>query len=63
MQKKTYGDKQREAQQLKRQEELSARTAKNASPQDPSPAVATPADTTEATKKTPKANNRGRRPA
>jgi len=63
MQKKTYGDKQREAQQLKRQEELSARAAKEASPPDPSEAGPTPADTTEATKKTPKAINRGRRPA
>jgi len=63
VQKKTYGDKQREAQRLKKQEELSSKAAKNVAPPDPSEAGATPADTTEATKKTPKANKRGRRPA
>jgi len=45
MQKKTYGDKQREAQQQKKLEEQRARAAKTISPPDSSKS-----DTTNATK-------------
>ena len=62
MQKKTYGDKQREAQQLKKLEELRARAAKNSPAPDSSEAGAV-ADKTEAAKKAPKSNKRVRRPA
>ena len=61
MQKKTYGDKQREAQQAKKQEELKAKAVKNSSAPNPSEADAV-AETTEAGKKKPKADKRGRRP-
>jgi hypothetical protein len=61
MQKKTYGDKQREAQQAKKQEELKAKAAKNSPAPDSSEASAV-AKTTEAGKKKPKADKRGRRP-
>jgi hypothetical protein len=54
MQKKTYGDKQREAQQLKKEEEARARAAKNSPAPDSSK---TPAE------KRPKADKLGRRPA
>ena len=60
MQKKTYGDKQREAQQLKKQEEK-AKPAKN-SPAPKSSEADAVAETTEAGKKKPKADKRGRRP-
>lgn len=61
MQKKTYGDKQREAQQAKKQEELKAKAAKNSSAPNSSKADAV-AETTDAGKKKPKADKRGRRP-
>jgi hypothetical protein len=62
MQKKTYGDKQREAQQVKKQEELRAKATKDSSAPDSSEAPAV-ANTTEAGKKIPKADKRVRRPA
>ena len=61
MQKKTYGDKQREAQQARKQEELQAKAAKNAPAPNSSESEAV-AETTEAGKKKPKADKRGRRP-
>jgi hypothetical protein len=63
MEKKTYGDKQREAQQLKKLEELRARAAKNSPTPDSSETAAAVPDKTEAAKKTPKADKRVRRPA
>jgi hypothetical protein len=62
MQKKTYGDKQREAQQLKKEEELRARAAKDSPAPDSSEADAV-ARTTQEVKKTSKAAKRVRRPA
>ena len=59
MDKKTFGDKQREAQQLKKQEELKARLAKNPPAPDSSEASEVPTKT-EAVKKTPKAGKRAR---
>ena len=62
MQKKTYGDKQREAQQLKKEEELRARAAKDLPAPDPSGADAV-AKTTQEVKKPSKTVKRVRRPA
>ena len=62
MQKKTYGDKQREAQQAKKQEELWARAAKN-SPAPNSPEEGAEAKTTRAVKKASKSGKPARRPA
>lgn len=62
MQKKTYGDKQREAQQLKKQEELKARAAEN-SPAPESPEADAPAKPAQKVKKTSKAGKGARRPA
>jgi len=63
MEKKTYGDKQREAQQLKKLEELRARAAKTSPAPDSSETSAAPPNKTKAVKKTPKADKRVRRPA
>ena len=60
MDKKTFGDKQREAQQLKKQEELKARLAKN-SPAPDSPETVEVPTKTKAVKKTPKARKRARK--
>ena len=60
MDKKTFGDKQREAQQLKKQEELKARLAKNQPAPDSSEASEVPTKT-EVVKKTPKAGKRARK--
>jgi hypothetical protein len=62
MQKKTYGDKQREAQLLKKQEELRARAAEN-SPAPDSPQADAPARPTQKVKKASKAGKGARRPA
>ena len=59
MDKKTFGDKQREAQQLKKQGELKARLAKNSPAPDSSEAGGEPTKT-KAAKKTPKAGKRAR---
>ena len=61
MQKKTYGDKQREAQQARKQEELKAKAAKNSPAPNSSEADAV-AETPGAGKKKPKADKRGRHP-
>jgi len=61
MQKKTYGDKQREAQQLKKLEELRARAGAKSSPEPDSSEASAPAKPTEEVKKKSKAVKRPRR--
>jgi Spy/CpxP family protein refolding chaperone len=62
MQKKTYGDKQRDAQQLKKQEELRARATAQSSPAPDTSKAGAEVNTVEPEKKR-KADKRVRRPA